>query len=125
MDEKSKSVLICDDDPLMRKLLCELLQSMGCTVAGEAVNGDQCIKLFNRLRPDMVLLDINMPGKNGLAALREMRKARSTAKVVMLTAMDDGVIAESCLHNGAIGYIRKGEAVASMAEELQGFVDTF
>ena len=117
------TVLVCDDDPLMRKLLGQLLADMDCDVVGEAANGDQCIKLYARIKPDVVLLDINMPGKNGVAALREIRKINAVAKVIMLTAMDDVVIAESCLHNGALGYVRKGGDADSLSQELQGFVE--
>ena len=123
MTDRAARFLICDDDPLMRKLLTRLLGAMACDVVGEAVDGDQGVKMYKQMNPDVVLLDINMPGKNGVAALRDIRKVNASAKVIMLTAMDDVVIAESCLHNGALGYVRKGGDVDSLSAELQDIID--
>ncbi len=123
MTSKAKRILICDDDPLMRKLLGKLLGAMGCDVVGEAEDGDEGVKLFKTHRPDLTLMDINMPGKNGVDALGEIMKANAFAAVVMLSAMDDTVIAESCLHKGAVGYVQKGTDMGALQAALQEYVE--
>lgn len=118
----SKQVLICDDDPLMRKLLGKLIIMMGCEIAGEGEDGKEGIALFKANNPDLTLMDINMPGKNGVDALREIIKADPGARVVMLTAVDDTVVAESCLHEGAAGYIQKGTDMGALQTALQEYL---
>ncbi len=122
MPSKARRVLICDDDPLMRKLLGKLLGMMGCEVVGEGEDGNEGVKLFKQHQPDLTLMDINMPGKNGVDALGEIMKTNAYTAVVMLSAMEDTVIAESCLHKGAVGYIRKGTDMAALQLALQEYV---
>lgn len=118
----SKKVLICDDDPLMRKLLGKLISVMGCEVVGVGEDGNEGISLFKEHLPEVMFLDINMPGKNGVDALREIMKTDPNATVVMLTAMDDTVVAESCLHQGAAGYIQKGADMGALQSALQEYL---
>ncbi len=122
MSATKKRVLICDDDPLMRKLLNRLLSSIGCDVVGEAEDGDGGVRLFKELKPDLTLMDISMPGKNGVDALAGIMKANSEAVVVMLSAMDDTTVAESCLHKGALGYIKKGTDMGELQAALGEFI---
>jgi len=106
----------------MRKLLGKLISVMGSTVVGEAESGSEGVSLFKTQNPDVTLMDINMPGKNGVEALREIIKSNPSAAVVMLTAMDDTVVAESCLHQGAIGYIQKGTDMVALQAALQDYL---
>lgn len=122
MTDKVKRVLICDDDPLMRKLLSKLLSMMGCEVVGGAEDGNEGIAMFKKHKPDLILMDINMPGKNGVDALGDIVKANTCTAVVMLSAMDDTTIAESCLHKGAVGYIRKGTDMGELQAALGEYV---
>jgi len=121
--DKVIRVLICDDDPLMRKLLGKLLAMMGCEIVGEGHDGNEGIQLFKEHKPDLTLMDINMPGKNGVDALNEIIKADSYASVVMLSAMDDTTVAESCLHSGAVGYIKKGTDMGALQAALLEYVE--
>lgn len=118
MNQPVTRVLICDDDEDIRKLLQKLLQSLNCQVIAICQDGNDGVKQFADTRPDLVLMDIRMPGKNGIDALREIIKLDSQAKVIMLSAMDDTVVAESSIHSGASGYIHKGLAVGELLEEL-------
>jgi len=122
MATTARRVLICDDDPLMRKLLSRLLAVMGCDVVGEAEDGGEGISLFRKHKPDLTLMDINMPGMNGVTALDEIMKVNAHASVVMLSAMDDTAVAESCLHQGAIGYIQKGADMGALQTALKDYI---
>lgn len=116
-----KKVLICDDDLVTRKLLSTLVSASGAETVGEGENGNEGVALFKQHEPDLTLMDIKMPEKNGVDALKEIIKINPGAVVVMLSTMDDTVIAESCLHQGAAGYIQKG---ADM-EVLQGALSEY
>ena len=95
-------ILIADDNAGIREMLKLVLQSLGHEVVGEADNGEAAIKAFRELRPEVVMLDIIMPGKTGLAALDEIRALDPAAKVVMLTAVDqdDGTAPGDAGHLG-------------------------
>lgn len=89
-------ILVVDDHPLFRQGLRDVLQSEDdIEVVGEASNGQEAIDLTHALLPDALILDINLPGANGLQVTRQLRAEHCTAAVVMLTAYDD---AEQVLH---------------------------
>ncbi len=89
-------ILVVDDHPLFRQGLRDVLQSEDdIEVVGEASNGQEAIELTHALQPDALILDINLPGMNGLQVTRQLRAEHCTAAVVMLTAYDD---AEQVLH---------------------------
>jgi len=80
-------VLIVDDAAFMRKMLGDVLAKGGHEVIGEGANGAEAITQYQALRPDIMTLDITMPEKDGLAALREILTLEPTAKVVMCSAL--------------------------------------
>ena len=80
-------MLVVDDHPLVRSTLSELISDeSGLTVVGECEDGSQVVEAVERLRPDVVLMDLSMPGMNGLAATEALRAVRSEPRVVVLTA---------------------------------------
>src|SRR5919201_1695874 len=79
-------ILIVDDHPLTREALSSLLDRSGFAVAGEAADGEEAIELARRLQPELVLLDLSMPGMDGLQALPRLREAAPGCEVVVLTA---------------------------------------
>ncbi len=81
------TVLVVDDAMFMRKLVSDALQGGGHEVVGEAGNGQEAIDRYRELRPDVVTLDITMPEKDGLSALREIMSLDPGAKVVMCSAL--------------------------------------
>jgi two-component system, response regulator PdtaR len=99
-------VLIADDEAIIRLDLREILSSMGHEVVGEAATGEEVVLLSRLLNPDLVFLDIKMPGLDGLAALRQMNEERLRA-VIMLTAFDDSALLEAALNLGVAAYIVK------------------
>lgn len=123
MTENPTRVLICDDDFAMRDVLRVLLEDLNCEVVASCKNGKDGVDQFATTRPDLVLMDIKMPGKNGVEAMREILKIDSNAKVIMLSALDDVVVAESSAHSGASGYVRKAEAATVLYGELSTMLD--
>src|SRR6266542_1474555 len=117
------SVLIVDDHPLTRSALGTLLRGSGFEVVGEAGDGEQAIDLARELQPELVLLDLSMPGLDGLHALPRVREASPFTEVVVLTASgtEDNLLA--AIRAGAAGYLLKSEPPARIVEFLRGVVN--
>jgi DNA-binding NarL/FixJ family response regulator len=113
-------VLIVDDHPLTRDALATLLAGSGFDVVGEAEDGAQAASVARDRRPDLVLLDLSMPGVDGLAALPAVREAAPDAEVVVLTASgtEDNLLA--AIRGGAAGYLLKSEPPDRIVEFLRG-----
>jgi two-component system, NarL family, response regulator DegU len=118
----TERILVVDDHPLTRDALAGLLAQHGFDVAGLAGSGEEAVELARDLQPDLVLLDLSMPGMSGLEALPLVRGAAPSAEVVVLTASEDE---ESLLHAiraGASGYLLKSEPPERIVEFLRGAV---
>jgi DNA-binding NarL/FixJ family response regulator len=100
-------LLIADDHPLFRDGLRSLLEARGFEVVGEARNGREAIEQARRVRPDVLLMDLNMPELNGLAATRLISAQQADVKVVILTASEDDADLFEAIKSGAQGYILK------------------
>jgi DNA-binding NarL/FixJ family response regulator len=113
-------VLIVDDHPLTRDALGALLGGNGFEVVGEAADGAEAVALAERSQPDLVLLDLSMPGTDGLAALPAIRAAAANAAVVVLTASgtDENLLA--AIRGGAAGYLLKSEPPDRIVGFLRG-----
>ena len=113
-------LLIVDDHPLTREALAALLAQNGFDVVGLAADGEEAIAAAARLRPELVLLDLSMPGLDGLEALPRLRRAAPEAEVVVLTASgtDDNLLA--AIRAGAAGYLLKSEPPERIVEFLRG-----
>ena len=83
----SNTVLIVDDAEFMRVMLKDILFEMGLNVVGEAGNGREAVRLFRKLKPDLVALDITMPEMDGIEALQKIKAISPDALVVMITAL--------------------------------------
>src|SRR3972149_445947 len=89
-------VLVGDDAAFMRKVLGDALSSGGHEVVGEAGNGNEAVRLYQELKPDVATLDITMPEKDGMAALKEILAVDPGAKVIMCSALgQEGKVLES------------------------------
>ena len=99
--------LIADDSRLMRKMLKDILEKENFDVVGEAENGDQAVTLCQQHMPNLLTLDIAMPGKDGLATLKEVKRLFPDIKVVMITSNDKHDIILEALKQGADNYITK------------------
>ncbi|GLY65003.1 response regulator [Amycolatopsis taiwanensis] len=108
-------VLVVDDQQLVRaglRMLCEATDDL--EVAGEAENGQQAIQLAERLRPDVVLMDLRMPGVDGIAATRRILAARPDTRILVLTTFDDDEHVYPALEAGACGFLAKDTAPADL-----------
>lgn len=102
------SVLIADDDDLMRAGLAELLASDATiTVVGQAADGFQAIDQARRLRPDVVLMDVRMPGLDGIAATEQLTATAPATRVLILTTFEDDDYIFPSLRAGASGFMLK------------------
>lgn len=118
-------VLVIDDHPLLRKGVCQLLAlSDGFTVVGEAASGREGIELAKQLDPDLILLDLNMKGINGLETLRTLRDMGIDARIILLTVSNAPEDLISAIRAGADGYILKDndpdDILALIANAMQG-----
>ena len=115
-----ESILIADDHPLTREALASLLAQHGFDVVGQASDGHEAIVEAGRLRPQLVLLDLTMPGMDGLAALPHIREASPESEVVVLTASGTDENLLEAVRAGAAGYLLKSEPPDRIALFLRG-----
>jgi two-component system, NarL family, nitrate/nitrite response regulator NarL len=115
-------ILVVDDHPLTREALASLLVQHGFEVAGEASDGDEAVAAAEHLQPDLVLLDLSMPGLDGLKALPRLRAAAPQTEVVVLTASGTEENLLAAIQGGAAGYLLKTEPPERIAEFLRGVV---
>jgi DNA-binding NarL/FixJ family response regulator len=113
-------ILIVDDHPLTREALSSLLRAHGFDVTGEAPDGKTAVAEAARLLPDLVLLDLSMPGMDGLAALPLLRAAAPDCEVVVLTASGTEANLLAAIRGGAAGYLLKSEPPERIARFLEG-----
>jgi DNA-binding NarL/FixJ family response regulator len=112
-------VLVVDDHDLVRSGIVRLLSDAnGIDVIAEANCGEDAIKLSRELDPDVVLMDINMPGIGGLEATRKLVRANPDIKVIAVTACDDGPFAGRLMQAGAAGFMSKGAEVEEMVRAI-------
>ncbi|MCU0597896.1 MAG: response regulator [Desulfobacterales bacterium] len=128
---KTKKIraIVADDESHVRKLIKTVLTTMNCEVVGEASNGRDAVELFKTLKPNIMMLDINMPLKSGKEALAEILQRYSNAFVIMMTSLSDKETIEDCINLGASGFIRKDIEIDEMREIIrktwQAYRDTF
>jgi DNA-binding NarL/FixJ family response regulator len=100
-------VLLADDHALFRAGIASLLDAWGMEVVGEAGDGNEAVELVRRTRPDLVLMDITMPNRNGLEATRLIKSEQPEVKIVMVTVSDDDADLFEAIKAGAEGYLLK------------------
>ena len=118
MTDLPLTLLIVDDDPMMRLGLTAAL-SASFTVVGEAVNGRQGIEQARSLNPDVVLMDVGMPGMDGITATQTIKAQFSDMRVVMLTSHTDETEIIAALSSGADAYCIKGTDVEALANAIR------
>ena len=118
-DEKKVRVLLADDEAHIRLLVRTVVNSIGFEVIGEAADGKKAVEMFDRLSPDLILLDINMPVMDGLTALKELRAKSETVAIIMLTSLASAEVVEESLMAGATYHIRKDLPITEMKEEIR------
>lgn len=114
-----KRVIIADDTAFFRVALEDILSSGGYEVVGVATNGAEAVELATTLEPDLVILDVIMPEKNGLEAAREITALGLGSRIVMCTSLGYEPIVEEAINSGACGYIIKPLSEAKVLGTLE------
>jgi DNA-binding NarL/FixJ family response regulator len=115
--------LLAEDQPLMLSALRSILEAHGIEVVGEAANGDEAVALAKHLVPDVVLMDVRMPGRDGIDATAELSATTPAVRVLVLTTFDDDEYLYGALRAGAAGFMVKNstpEALASAVRAIAG-----
>jgi two-component system, chemotaxis family, chemotaxis protein CheY len=100
-------MMVVDDALNMRMIMRDLLQGAGHEVVGEAANGEEAVEKYKELRPDLVTMDLTMPLKDGVEALREIREFDPTAKIIMCSAIGHKQAVLEAIMAGAKDFILK------------------
>ncbi len=125
MGERKIRVLVVDDHPVLRDGVAAILGNQSDMEAvGEARDGSEAVARFRELRPDVTLMDLQMPGMNGVAAIAAIRGEHPDARVIVLTTYAGDAQAVRALKAGAVGYLLKGslrtELVAAIRDVHRG-----
>ncbi|MBX7123797.1 MAG: response regulator [Opitutaceae bacterium] len=116
-------ILLVDDEAHVRKFVGLIARTLGSPTLIEASNGAEALEVYQRERPDLVLLDVNMPILDGIGTLRELKKIDPDAVVIMLTSLANRQTVEESLELGASNYLRKDtpkdEIVTRLHDTLQ------
>jgi two-component system chemotaxis response regulator CheY len=121
--EKKKTVLIVDDTKFMRSKLRNILECGNFKIAGEAEDGQQAVAMFERLKPDVVTMDITMPNMDGISSLKEIKKFRPEAKVIMISALGQKEKVRDSLVAGASDFILKPFVPEKVLEVITRIAD--
>ena len=115
----SKKVLIVDDAAFMRMMIKDILTKNGYEVVGEAADGIQAVEKYNELKPDLVTMDITMPEKDGIAALKEIKATNPSATIIMCSAMGQQAMVIDAIQAGAKDFIVKPFQADRVIEAIQ------
>ena len=100
-------IMIADDSDAIRMVLRDILDIGHHELVAEAINGFEAVEKFNETKPDLLLLDMAMPKKDGISALKEIVDATPNAKIIMITASDNINTMKECVDAGALAYLLK------------------
>ena len=100
-------VMVADDSDAIRQVLHDILNIGHHELVGEAVDGNETIEKFNKIQPDLLLLDLAMPKKEGLMVVKEIREFNPDAKIVLITASDNQTVIKQCFDAGVFASISK------------------
>jgi NarL family two-component system response regulator LiaR len=115
-------VIVADDDPIARRAVRDALQDAGIVVIAEASNGTDAVALSVHYRPDVVVMDVVMPGLDGIEATRALSARAPEVRVLLLSASagaDEDEVGLLCLRTGAAGFLAKSTAVASLPRAVR------
>ena len=116
---QAKRIVIVDDHPLFRKGLEQLINSEdGFAVCGEANNAPEAMDVIRKLNPDLAIVDLSLPGANGIELIKNIRAEFSKLPVLVLSMHDESLYALRALRAGAEGYVMKHEAMANVIHAI-------
>lgn len=114
-------VVVADDHPIVRATIRDILNdALGIEVVGEARNGAEALELVAQLGPDVLLLDMEMPGLKGVEVARQLQETDSPVQILALSAYDDQQYVRGMLAYGAAGYLLKGESREAIIRAIRG-----
>lgn len=119
MEKRKAKILIAEDEAHIRSLIALIVTSLGGEVVAEAADGEQALSLYRQHRPDMVILDINMPKLDGIFVLKEIMAINQRTLVIMLTSLNTLDVVTECLNSGAWNYILKNTTDAELYQAIR------
>jgi two-component system chemotaxis response regulator CheY len=122
MFARKPRIVLADDEIHIRYLIRNVMLAEGYEVAGEVNNGEDAVAMYREVRPDLIVMDINLPLKTGDVVLADILGEFPDAKVVMLTMVADIDTVKRCLELGAVDYILKSNPVEEIKRILRGVV---
>lgn len=119
-DSRLYNILVVDDHDLVRMGIIRMLADVdGCTVVGEAKTGEEAVQLARKLHPNVVLMDVKMPGIGGLEATKKLMAIDPQIRIIVVTSCDDDLYPERLMKAGAMGYITKGADLEEMVAAIR------
>ncbi|MEI6465303.1 MAG: response regulator [Verrucomicrobiota bacterium] len=115
------TVLIVDDESHIRKYVGLILRQVAQLTIVEAANGEEALGAYEREKPQLVLLDVNMPHMDGIETLRRLKEIDPTCSVIMLTSLANRKTVEEALALGALDYLRKDTSKDEMTQTLTDY----
>jgi DNA-binding NarL/FixJ family response regulator len=107
-------IVIADDHAMFRQGLIRLLESVGMELVGECSTGEEALAAVHELKPDLLILDITMPGKDGISVAAELGREKQATKIIVLTMHEAPDICRRAMASGVAGYILKDEAFTEL-----------
>jgi len=122
--QKKKRILVVDDHPMMRQGLAQLISAEpDLAICGEAENAEYALTSLSALKPDLVLVDISLPGKNGLELIKDFQAIQPGQAVLVISMHDESLYAERVLRAGGRGYIMKQEGGKKLIQAIRQVLD--
>ena len=120
MSENTKplTALLVDDELYFRRFISQVIKKLGIESMVQAADGFEAVNQFKLFKPDFVIMDINMPHKDGLETLRDLRKISDAVPIFMLTSTADEYIVEQCVADGADFFLRKDVPANELNDQL-------
>ena len=120
MPENTKplTALLVDDELYFRRFISQVIKKLGIESMVQAADGFEAVNQFKLFKPDFVIMDINMPHKDGLETLRDLRKISDAVPIFMLTSTADEYIVEQCVADGADFFLRKDVPANELNDQL-------
>ena len=100
-------IMLADDSDAIRQVLRDILAIGEHEVIGESVDGDETVEKYDDVKPDLLLLDLAMPKKDGLMVVKEITDKHPDAKIILITASDNQEVIQECISAGALNHISK------------------
>src|SRR5688572_2577952 len=119
-----RNVFIVDDHPVFREGLVSLVnRELNLTVCGEATNAAQALAAIERLKPDLAIVDIGLPGRSGLELVKDIRAVRRDTAILVISMHDETLYAERVLRAGANGYLMKQEGPGKIVQAIRAVLE--